>query len=114
MTWEEVLEHEPHIREVAKKWSMKVSDPERYEDIVHDLMIYCVEKVDLSGALDKVNYLKGACWNASHMLLLSSQKLAERRTVSLDTYESDKGVQLDDRGMVRYPSKMQFDEESFD
>lgn len=105
MTWEEALQYESVVKEMASEWAYRVSQPDIREDLETVIYIDLVEKVNLSKVeRDKDAYVKACCWKICEKYLRPSRKDVHN-LLSLDHLGSI-GCQLDEDGNFYQPGSV--------
>jgi hypothetical protein len=106
MEWSDALQYQETIASIAREWARRMGDPDLSEDIENIILIGLVEKVDVSGAMNPLAYVKGAAWKIARKYAMSKSERQWRKLLSWNEMESE-GFQIDDDGDVRITSRTQ-------
>lgn len=101
MTWEEALEYDHLVQDVAREWAHRVYDPSLKDDLVNHLYIRLVKKVKTDNAQNKTQYVRAALWKQAEKFMRSRNNRPWTHQ-SLDTLISQ-GVQIDTKGNIYSP-----------
>jgi hypothetical protein len=88
MSWEKAMEFYPNVEKMAITWCQRVNDPnpdQLRDDLIQDLMIHLVEKVDLSKANGpELNYVIGCLWKRASTITLRPSAVRYREMYSVE------------------------------